>query len=239
MLESLKRILRTYVAPLLAALLLLLAVRSLLVAQYAVPASGAGDRALLPGDRVLVDRTAYGIRRPFAKLWGYGRWGYRCPEGGDLAVFNAPLDRTRPLADREVCMARCLALPGDTLWLDLERNQVLLARTSVDAVPFVVPQAGSQVRVTPHNARLLWNTLRYHEGVACTLLNGKSLLCKGSPLESVRFSQDYYWMAGSERYGLVPHSLLIGRAFCISFSVDASQPFYRKLRPGRLFSPVR
>src|SRR5688572_31937720 len=82
----------------------LFAARSSLADHYLVP-SGSMDRALLPGDRVMVDKQAYGLRVPFtlAKL-GEGA----APARGDVVVFDSPADGTR-------LIKRVVAVGGDVL----------------------------------------------------------------------------------------------------------------------------
>jgi signal peptidase I len=85
-------------------MVLLLAARSSLADHYVVP-SGSMEPTLLPGDRVLVDKQAYGFRLPFTliKL----REGVRLARG-DVAVFDSPADGTR-------LIKRVVALPGDLI----------------------------------------------------------------------------------------------------------------------------
>jgi len=92
--------------PLLVVVLLALAARSSLADHYVVP-SGSMEPTLLPGDRVLVDKTAYGLRLPFT-LYVLGE--HRAPDRGDVAVFDSPRDGTR-------LIKRVVALPGDRIAL--------------------------------------------------------------------------------------------------------------------------
>jgi signal peptidase I len=92
--------------PLLVVVFLALAARSSLADHYVVP-SGSMEPTLLPGDRVLVDKTAYGLRLPFT-LHVLG--DHRAPDRGDVAVFDSPRDGTR-------LIKRVVALPGDDIAL--------------------------------------------------------------------------------------------------------------------------
>jgi len=80
---------------------LLLAARSSLADHYVVP-SGSMEPTLLPGDRVLVDKHAYGFRLPFTLL----KLSQGEPARGDIVVFDSPDDGTR-------LIKRLVALPGD------------------------------------------------------------------------------------------------------------------------------
>ena len=68
-----------------------LAARSSLADHYYVP-SGSMEHTLYPGDRVIVDKLAYGLRVPFTRI--------ELHEGsevgrGDVVIFDSPADGTR------------------------------------------------------------------------------------------------------------------------------------------------
>ncbi len=217
---------------LLTAVLLAAVVRMFFVTQYTV--TSAGTPGLMPGDRVLVGRLAYGLRLPGDRWWGACRWGHGTVRKGDYSAFYDPA-AYGPEDRRAVRVGQIVAVPGDTLWVDPVRRGLLPGRTTTDARPIPVPGAGTTVNVTPWNARLLWNTLRRHEGLHVVLVADTALRFDGRLLRGVRFSQDYYWADGSEAYGFVPASSLVGRVFCVSYSFDPNQPFGRSWRRDRCF----
>lgn len=92
--------------PLLAMLGLLLAARDTLANHYRVP-SGSMQPTLQPGDRVVVDMRAYGLRLPFTShtLLAAGT-----PQRGEVAVFDSPADGTR-------LIKRVAAVAGDRVEL--------------------------------------------------------------------------------------------------------------------------
>ena len=79
---------RKEVAPILLALVLVTAARSSLADHYYVP-SGSMENTLFAGDRVVVDKTAYGWRIPYTKIDLVD--GAR-PQPGEVAVFDSPAD---------------------------------------------------------------------------------------------------------------------------------------------------
>jgi signal peptidase I len=98
-----KKWIREYV-PFAFAMLLLLVARSSLADHYIVP-SGSMEPTLLPGDRVVVDKRAYGVRVPFTLVKmdeGHG------PARGDVVIFDSPADGTR-------LIKRVVAIAGDVV----------------------------------------------------------------------------------------------------------------------------
>jgi signal peptidase I len=79
---------RKEVAPILLALVLVTAARSSLADHYFVP-SGSMENTLFAGDRVVVDKTAYGWRIPYTKIDLVDR---ARPKPGEVAVFDSPAD---------------------------------------------------------------------------------------------------------------------------------------------------
>lgn len=118
--------LRREVAPMLLLLALMLLARSSFANHYVVP-SGSMQPTLEPGDRVVVDMTAYGVRLPFTDIAVVERGA---PRGGEVAVFKSPLDGTR-------LVKRVVAVGGDEVSLRgglLVVNGVALADPSLPAV---------------------------------------------------------------------------------------------------------
>ena len=79
---------RREVAPMLGLLLLITAARSSFADHYYVP-SGSMENTLFAGDRVVVDKTAYGWRIPYTKI---DLVEGRHPQAGEIAVFDSPAD---------------------------------------------------------------------------------------------------------------------------------------------------
>lgn len=92
--------------PLVVMLGLLLVARSSLANHYHVP-SGSMTPTLLPGDRVVVDMRAYGLRMP---LTGWTLWSGDTPARGDVVVLHSPADGVR-------LIKRVAAVAGDRVTL--------------------------------------------------------------------------------------------------------------------------
>jgi signal peptidase I len=101
-----RKLIRAEVVPFVVMLLLLTAARSSLADHYYVP-SGSMEYTLLPGDRVVVDKTAYGLRVPYTKI---DIAAGRSPSRGDIAVFDSPQDGV-------LLIKRIVAVGGDLVEL--------------------------------------------------------------------------------------------------------------------------
>lgn len=97
---------RRELAQLLAFMLLLFAARSTLADHYYVP-SGSMEYTLMSGDRVLVDKRAYGLRIPFSNIEILDGDPVR---RGEVVIFDSPTDGTR-------LIKRIVAIAGDRVWL--------------------------------------------------------------------------------------------------------------------------
>jgi signal peptidase I len=97
-------------------LLLILVARSTLADHYHVP-SGSMEPNLLPGDHVLVDKSAYGYRLPFTRhvlLPG------EPASAGDVVIFDSPTDGVR-LIKRVVAVAGdVVAVRDGRVWINGE-----------------------------------------------------------------------------------------------------------------------
>lgn len=89
-------------AHLLLVLLIVMAARSSLADHYIVP-SESMEPTLRPGDRVLVDKTAYGLRVPFTAI---ALSEGDTPDAGEVVIFDSPHDGTR-------LIKRVVAVAGD------------------------------------------------------------------------------------------------------------------------------
>ncbi len=96
------RMLRRELIPIAAMIILLLSVRSSLADHCLVP-TGSMEYTLMPGDRIVVNKAAYGLRVPFADWYLTSR---EAPKRGDIVIFNSPEDGKR-------MVKRLVAVGGD------------------------------------------------------------------------------------------------------------------------------
>jgi signal peptidase I len=94
------------------------AARSSFADHYYVP-SGSMEYSLMPGDRVVVNKMAYGFRIPLTKI---DIFGSSTPGRGEIAVFDSPEDGETRL------IKRIVAIGGD-------RVSVVNGQLSINGMP--------------------------------------------------------------------------------------------------------
>lgn len=285
-----------WIKTLIVAALVVLLLRQCAFSIVRIPDAGMSPTCY-QGDRLLINKWAYGYRLPFEGLLGYHRWSYEPVQKGEIAVFDNP----RELIGTHTFIGRCVGAPGDTLFLDslyrsfytrynpdkkflyqyphryealldslmteqgilnsglrrqdslyhfraFSRYEYYLLNQSVEDLswlmalnkrvrnkavfPLIIPAAGQDVQVTPHNIILLYNTLLRHEKKEVAIRQD-SLFLNKKHVAKVQFSQDYYWFStdnsinlnDSRYFGLVPASYLIGQASTVLYSIDAHHKF--------------
>lgn len=171
-------------APALLFVLLVLAARSTLADHYHVP-SGSMEQALLPGDHVLVDKSAFGWRVPFT--------GYELVEGdrarpGDVVIFDSPADEVR-------LIKRVVAVGG-------QHVAVRRGRVFIDGRALTVPGVPAVERYGPKRIELRLD----HGG-------GPDFGPVEVPVGAVLVLGDHRGNSRDGRaFGFVPEDALYGRA---------------------------
>lgn len=117
-------------------IVLLTVARTSFANHYTVP-TGSMEHTLMPGDRVLVDMSAYGVRVPFTDITLVQRGR---PQRGDIAVFKSPVDGTR-------LIKRVTAVAGD-------RVSVVDGHLSINGVPLASATAPDVELFGQHRAEL-------------------------------------------------------------------------------------
>lgn len=215
--------------------------RALWVTLYVVP-QACMQPYLLAGDRLLVNRWAYGLRTPFISWQGYRRYGTRRPAKGEWVVFNMPVGGNRP--DTAVlCVGRVAGCPGDTVWMG-PAGRVGTSRSYANGCiwPLPVPAARSYVQVHPWNTDIYHHTIRQHEADSLTCLD----FCPQSDTDTLpyyQFCHNYYWVESgndtaffdSRTFGFVPEECLVGDVLQIIYSLDPAQPLHKAWRKDRFF----
>ena len=129
-------------------------IRTFLIEAYTIPTPSM-EKSLLVGDFLFVSKLSYGPRVPNTPLsfpfthntlpfiggksyleWlniGYHRlWGFGKIKNNDVVVFNWPAETEgRPVDKKENYIKRCIAIPGDTIFIS--DRQVFINGNRVEA----------------------------------------------------------------------------------------------------------
>jgi len=213
----------------LAFILLMLVFRSA-AADWMVVPTGSMNPTIVEGDRILVNKAAYGIRIPFTTA--HITRGSD-PQRGDIATFTSP-------ADGKNLVKRVIGIPGDIIEMRDDRLFVNGRALNYRAVD------------DPADASLLSTTRAKKHGYLRETLGGKAhsimLLSERYAMRSfgpVTVPADHYFMMGDNRddsfdsryIGFVPRGNILGRAFKVAYSLDPEH-WYRP-RTDRMMSPLR
>lgn len=119
----------------------LLVGRASLADHYVVP-SGSMEPTVMTGDRVLVNKAAFGWRLPFSNIW---LGSIELPERGDVVILEPP-------APEPVLLKRVVAHPGD-------RVEVRGGRIILNGQPVTVDREGEELVEhlgKVHHVNLAW-----------------------------------------------------------------------------------
>ena len=119
------------------ALVIAIAIRSLLIQPFYIPSSSM-EPNLLVGDRIFVTKYSYGYSKhsfPFSPPIFKGRIMHKNPERGDVVVFKTPAD------NRTDYIKRLIGLPGDKVQfissnLYINSSEVMKSRLSTNDIIF-------------------------------------------------------------------------------------------------------
>jgi signal peptidase I len=210
-------------------LCLMFVLRSALADWVTVP-SGSMNPTILEGDRVLVDKQAYGLRVPFTRVH---LTDGDAPARGDIVVFDSP-------ADGRSLIKRIAAVPGDRIALSDERLIVN------DEVASYAPLDAAYVRQLLQ-ATQAERPLAFAESIAGRR-HAILLLPRRPPAASMAaltVPDGMYFMLGDNRdnsadsrfIGLVPRDRIVGRATRVVVSFDPERYFLP--RADRLLRPLQ
>lgn len=87
-------------------------VRAVFITTYFIPDRGV-ESALFQGEGITVNRWSYGFKVPFTQH----RIGKATVRRGELVVYRMPVQEEGVMKE-VTAISRCVALPGDTVWLD-------------------------------------------------------------------------------------------------------------------------
>ena len=215
------------IQPLLIVVLVVCAARSSLADWNDVP-TGSMRPTILEGDRIFVNKLAYGLKFPFT-TWHIAEWSN--PKRGDVAVFYSPRDGTR-------MVKRVIGLPGDTV--ELRDNALVINGEAMTYEP-IAEEVIEDIPSVERSGRLF----------ASEKLPGQTHAVVGNPaVQAIRTFTPYrvpegeYFMMGDNRddsfdsrfWGTVKRKQIVGRATSVVMSLDKKN--YWMPRWGRFFSDL-
>ena len=226
--SSLRRLWREWIRPLLVVLVVMGSFRSALADWNDVP-SGSMKPTIVEGDRIFVNKAAYGLRVPFTRLrvmvWGE-------PQRGDIVVLFSPDDEKR-------LVKRVVGLPGDRL--EMRHGRLFLNGEPVRYTP-VEPEA--VVDLDPRERSGYWFAEeKLGEGTHPVML--APWAASRSSYGPVVVPPGNYFVMGDNRsnsrdsrdIGFVERSRIVGRATAVVLSID-KEHHYRP-RWDRFFQALR
>jgi signal peptidase I len=199
------------------------------VADWMYVPSGSMNPTIVEGDRILVDKAAYGLRIPFTTT---RLTQGEDPRRGDIVIFPSPEDGT-------TLVKRIIGLPGETV--EMRDEKLLIDGTAVDytttddAADAELPQA------TRAQKRKYFTEKLAERPHPIMLLPARPALRSFGP---VMVPQGQYLMLGDSRdnskdsrfTGFVPRASIVGRAHHVLYSLDAEH-WYRP-RAQRLLTAL-
>ena len=198
-------------------------IRSFLAEPFRIPSSSMVP-TLLPGDFILTNKFAYGIRLPIVniRLIDIGE-----PEHGDIVVFQYPEDTSVNY------IKRLIGKPGDTVSY---QNKILMVNGQQLPKQYVDEYLNAEHFSYSERYQETLGNVRYH------ILNDKNrddiiephLFANRNACEfngsgfSCKVPEGHYFMMGDNRdnsadsriWGFVEDRLLVGKAFFIWFHLD-------------------
>jgi signal peptidase I len=229
---------RRQVRPILVLILVFTAFRSTVADWNDVP-SGSMHPTIFTGDRIFVNKLAYGLKVPFTTLH-LAMWSG--PQPGEIAVFYSPATGIR-------LVKRVVAIPGQTIEvhdgrITIDGKRLVYTHVADAALPLPNDLEKYHIFETemlgqhPHIIALVNTNEPRPRNVQPNLRDGGPamptgvyrLRKKGEDLHDGRGAapEDEYFMMGDNRdnsgdsrvFGAVPRNQILGRANRVIFSLD-------------------
>ena len=197
------------------------------IADWNYIPTGSMEPTLLIGDRIFVNKLAYGLKVPYT-TWHVNRWD--SPQRGDIVVFFSPADGKR-------LVKRVIGIPGDTVAMD--HNRVLINGTPLEYAYTVDPTGEFGTAMAPETHRFFTENLAG--------LEHPVMLSPGTPSRHsfgpIRVPQGRYFVMGDNRdhsadsryFGYVPQDRIVGQVTTVVLSW---KKFPLSLRPNRYLEKI-
>lgn len=226
--SKVRRFWRDWVRPVLVVLVICGSVRSVVADWNDVP-TGSMNPTIVEGDRIFVNKLAYGLRVPFTdwRLIDFAE-----PQRGEIVVFFSPDDGVR-------MVKRVIGLPGDTV--ELRRNRLIINGEPVSYGPFAVHTSRTSVGGRPVRQYAADEVLdgRIHAVIQTVGIQARR------DFGPITVPDDQYFVMGDNRdnsrdsrwFGSVDRDAIVGRASSVIFSLDLEH--YYLPRTDRFFHALQ
>jgi signal peptidase I len=183
------------------------------IADWNQVPTGSMKPTILEGDRVIVNKMAFGLRVPLTSIQLI-RWGD--PAAGDIITFISP-------EDDQLLIKRVIGVPGD--WVAMVNNQLSINGESADYQALKDFDLNELSTIDRYRHRFFLET---------TPLSERAIMLEPSPVPQVNsfgpieVPSDQYLVLGDNRdnskdsrfIGFVSANRITGRAHTVAFSVD-------------------
>lgn len=210
------RSLRDWVVSFAIAIAVLAPIRSSLADWNDVP-SGSMRPTILEGERIFVNKLAYGLRVPFTHRW-IAQWS--SPKRGDVITFASPADGIR-------LVKRVVGLPGDTVSMT---NNVLTINGERLTGELLGPGDPTRVEGGLVNNNLFKENLPGRPHTIMVSIGVNSM----STFPETKIPEGKVWVMGDNRdlsrdsryVGPVALDQIYGRSGVVVFSVDPQRSYW-------------
>jgi signal peptidase I len=192
--------------------------------------TGSMNPTIVEGDRILVNKMAYGLRVPFTTR---RITDGSDPQRGDIAIFASPKNGM-------TLVKRVIGVPGDTV--GMRDEHLIINGNPVDYAPTIATADADLLQTTRSEQRYYLTENLDDRPHPVMLLPNHSTLRTFGPIS---IPKDRYLMLGDNRdnsedgrfFGLVPREMIVGKAFKVAYSLDSDQ-WYRP-RGDRFLAPLQ
>jgi signal peptidase I len=221
MTPRLRRWFKQHIAPVIVVILLVTSFRSA-IADWNIVPSGSMNPTIVEGDRIFVNKLAFGLRVPFTSL-ELAHWAE--PQRGDVIVFYSPQDGIR-------MVKRVVGLPGETVAMVNNLIYINGKPANLSLTPAGV--VGGQIFA----AETLAGAAATHPIIVTPALPARR------DFAPVTVPADHYFVLGDNRdnsgdsryFGFVPRANITGRSSRVLYSLDADD--YYLPRWDRTLEPL-
>ena len=187
-------------------------------ADWMLVPTGSMNPTIVEGDRIFVNKMAYGLRIPFtmSRLTSGEN-----PKRGDIVIFPSPKDGT-------TLVKRVVGLPGETV--EMRDERLSIDGSAIDYSTSSVDDADLPQATRKYRHEIIAEKLSYQPHPIMTLPERPAARTFGP----VHVPEGEYLVLGDNRdnsedsryIGFIPRDSIYGRAFGVAYSLDADR-WYR------------